>query len=65
MNEFRDHIVAIGFGSRPKLESFGDPNLDLRLELALGALGLGEFFDLCGVMLCYIYFTGKYKNDIR
>ena len=36
MSEFRslDHMVGIGFGSRPKSESFGNPNLDLWLELA-------------------------------
>ena len=32
MNEF-ESIFGIRFGSRPKFRSFGDPNLDLWLEL--------------------------------
>ena len=35
---YLDHMVGIGFGSRPKFGSFGDPNLDLWLELALEQL---------------------------
>lgn len=31
---YLDRMVGIRFGSYPKFESFGDLNLDLKLELA-------------------------------